>query len=139
MLIQPTACTDAMSGESYETTVTITLDGRAYHGCGGLRHELTMRKTLIISGAVLALLLLLLVLLPVLFGGRIAERVKTEANRSLNARVDWRDAGLSLSETSPTSPSGSTISRSRRGPVRGRHPGRDPPPGRGARSAQRGG
>ena len=55
-----------------------------------------MRKTLIISGAVLALLLLLLVLLPVLFGGRIAERVKTEANRSLNARVDWRDAGLSL-------------------------------------------
>ena len=55
-----------------------------------------MRKTLIISGAVLALLLLLLVLVPVLFGGRIAERVKTEANRSLNAKVDWRDAGLSL-------------------------------------------
>ncbi|HEU4524133.1 MAG TPA: AsmA-like C-terminal region-containing protein [Gemmatimonadales bacterium] len=55
-----------------------------------------MRKTLIVIGAVLALLLLLLVLLPVLFGGRIAERVKTEANRSLNAKVDWRDAGLSL-------------------------------------------
>jgi hypothetical protein len=36
VLIQPTACTDVMSGESYETTVTITLDGRAYHGCGGL-------------------------------------------------------------------------------------------------------
>jgi hypothetical protein len=35
VLIQPTACTDAMSGESYETTVTVTLDGRAYHGCGG--------------------------------------------------------------------------------------------------------
>jgi hypothetical protein len=35
VLIQPTACTDAMSGEAYETTVTITLDGRAYHGCGG--------------------------------------------------------------------------------------------------------
>jgi hypothetical protein len=35
VLIQPTACTDAMSGESYETTVTLTLDGRAYHGCGG--------------------------------------------------------------------------------------------------------
>jgi hypothetical protein len=55
-----------------------------------------MRKTLTILGAVLALLLLLLVLVPVLFGGRIAERVKTEANRSLNAKVDWRDAGLSL-------------------------------------------
>jgi hypothetical protein len=35
VLIQPTACTDAMSGESYETSVTITLDGRDYHGCGG--------------------------------------------------------------------------------------------------------
>ena len=35
VLIQPTACIDAMSGESYETTVTITLDGREYHGCGG--------------------------------------------------------------------------------------------------------
>ncbi|HTG50631.1 MAG TPA: hypothetical protein VL915_09095, partial [Gemmatimonadales bacterium] len=55
-----------------------------------------MRKTLIIFGGVLALLLLLLILVPVLFGGRIAERVKTEANRSLNAKVDWRDAGLSL-------------------------------------------
>ena len=55
-----------------------------------------MRKTLIIVGAALALLLLLLVLLPVLFGGRIAERVKTEMNRSLAAKVDWRDAGLSL-------------------------------------------
>jgi hypothetical protein len=55
-----------------------------------------MRKTLTKLGAVLALLLLLLILVPVLFGGRIAERVKTEANRSLNAKVDWRDAGLSL-------------------------------------------
>jgi hypothetical protein len=35
VLIQPTACNDAMSGESYETTVTVTLDGHAYHGCGG--------------------------------------------------------------------------------------------------------
>jgi hypothetical protein len=35
VLIQPTACADAMSGESYETTVTITLDGRGYQGCGG--------------------------------------------------------------------------------------------------------
>ena len=29
VLIQPTACNDAMSGESYETTVTVTLDGHA--------------------------------------------------------------------------------------------------------------
>lgn len=35
VLIRPAACTDAMSGEPYVTTVTVTLDGRAYHGCGG--------------------------------------------------------------------------------------------------------
>ena len=35
LLIQPAACTDVMSGEAYETTVTVTLDGRAYQGCGG--------------------------------------------------------------------------------------------------------
>ena len=55
-----------------------------------------MRKPLIILGAVLGLLLLLLVLLPLLFGGRIAERVKAEANQSLDAKVDWRDQSLGL-------------------------------------------
>lgn len=35
ILIQPDSCTDAMSGEAYETTVTVTRDGRPYHGCGG--------------------------------------------------------------------------------------------------------
>lgn len=55
-----------------------------------------MRKPLIILGAVLGLLLLLLVLLPLLFGGRVAERVKAEANQALNAKVDWRDQSLGL-------------------------------------------
>ena len=53
-----------------------------------------MRKILIGAGAVIALVLLLLVLVPLLFGDRIATRVKTQLNRSLNARVDWSDAGL---------------------------------------------
>ena len=44
------------------------------------------RRTLIVVGSVVALILALLILLPVLFGGRIAERVKAEANRSLEAR-----------------------------------------------------
>ena len=35
VVIQPTPCTDAMSGQPYETTVTVTLDGRSYSGCGG--------------------------------------------------------------------------------------------------------
>ena len=54
------------------------------------------RTILIAVGAVFALVLLLLILLPMLFGGRIADRVKTEVNRSLDARVDWRSAGLGL-------------------------------------------
>jgi hypothetical protein len=53
------------------------------------------RKSLIVVGTLLALILLLLVL-PVLFGGRIANRVKTEVNRTLDARVDWAAAGLGL-------------------------------------------
>jgi putative lipoprotein len=35
VLIEPARCTDAMSGQPYETTVTVTLEGKAYHGCGG--------------------------------------------------------------------------------------------------------
>lgn len=55
-----------------------------------------MRKALIAVGALFALGLVLLILLPVLFADRIADRVKTQVNQSLNARVDWRDAGLGL-------------------------------------------
>jgi hypothetical protein len=55
-----------------------------------------MKRLLIAVGAVLGLLLLILILVPMLFGGRIAERVKTEANRSLAAKVEWGDADLSL-------------------------------------------
>jgi hypothetical protein len=54
------------------------------------------RRILVIAGALLALALLAVVLLPLLFGGRIAERVKSEANRALNAKVDWRDQSLGL-------------------------------------------
>ena len=52
------------------------------------------RRILIGVGAVLALLVLLLLLVPVLFAGRISDRVKTQLNRTLVARVDWRGAGL---------------------------------------------
>ena len=52
------------------------------------------RRILIGVGAVLALLLLILVLVPVLFAGKISDRAKTELNRTLLARVDWRSAGL---------------------------------------------
>ncbi len=53
-------------------------------------------RTLAIVGAVFALLLVLLLLVPLLFRDRIAQRVKVEANKSLNARVGWGSLGLSF-------------------------------------------
>ncbi len=52
------------------------------------------KRILAISGGVLVLLLALLVILPLVFRDRIAARVKTEINQSVEAKVDWRDVGL---------------------------------------------
>jgi hypothetical protein len=54
------------------------------------------RNILVIVGGLLALVLLAVVLLPLLFGGRIAERVKSEANQALDAKVNWRGQSLGL-------------------------------------------
>ena len=70
------------------------------------------RRILIGVGVVLALLLLLLVLVPLLFAGKISDRVKTELNRTLLARVDWRSAGLSFFRHFPNLTLRSTTSRS---------------------------
>jgi uncharacterized protein involved in outer membrane biogenesis len=61
------------------------------------------RSTRVLSwtGALIALLLAVLVVLPLLFRDRIAERVKTEVNRSFDARVDWRDLGLGFFRNFP--------------------------------------
>ena len=32
--IMPSHCTDAMSGRPFDYTVTVTLDGKSFHGCG---------------------------------------------------------------------------------------------------------
>jgi hypothetical protein len=53
-------------------------------------------RILAAAGALLVLLLALLLGLPLLFRDRIAQRAKLEANRNLDARVDWRDVGLSF-------------------------------------------
>ncbi|HEX3276601.1 MAG TPA: AsmA-like C-terminal region-containing protein [Gemmatimonadales bacterium] len=47
-------------------------------------------------GGGVALLLALLLVLPLLFKGTIASRVKTAVNQNVNARVDWRDVGLTF-------------------------------------------
>ena len=51
--------------------------------------------------ALIALVLVLLLVLPLLFRDRIAERAKLEANRNLDAHVDWRDVGLSFFRSFP--------------------------------------
>jgi hypothetical protein len=53
------------------------------------------------AGGLIAVLLVLLLVLPFLFRGRIEERVKLEANKTLNARVDWRALGLSFFRNFP--------------------------------------
>ncbi|MDQ2673545.1 MAG: hypothetical protein M3Y40_02720 [Chloroflexota bacterium] len=35
VVIEPSPCTDAMSGQPFETTVTVILNDKAYRGCGG--------------------------------------------------------------------------------------------------------
>ncbi|HEX6614845.1 MAG TPA: AsmA-like C-terminal region-containing protein [Gemmatimonadales bacterium] len=58
-------------------------------------------RLLAIAGGLVVLVLALLVILPLLFQDRIARRVKAEVNQSLNARVDWQDAGLGLIRNFP--------------------------------------
>ena len=56
----------------------------------------TRAKILVGAGTVIVVLLVALATLPFLFSDRIVARVKTAVNSALEARVDWRDAGLSL-------------------------------------------
>jgi hypothetical protein len=53
-------------------------------------------RILAIAGSLVVLVLVLLVVLPFLFRDRIADRVKGEVNRSVNARVEWQDVGLTF-------------------------------------------
>jgi uncharacterized protein involved in outer membrane biogenesis len=54
------------------------------------------KRILVAVGGVIVLLLVLLLVLPYLFRDRIAQQVKLAVNQNLNARVDWRDLGLSF-------------------------------------------
>src|SRR5215210_4033247 len=59
------------------------------------------KRILAVAGTLLLVVLALLFVLPLLFRDRIAARVKTEVNRTLDARVDWRDAGLTFFRNFP--------------------------------------
>ena len=95
-------------------------------------------RILAVVGAVVALVLVLLLVLPFLFRDRIAARVKTEVNQSVDARVDWRDVGLSFFRDFPNLTAAARRPHRRRRPaVRGRHARRGPPPPGGPRPGQR--
>lgn len=60
-----------------------------------------MKKKLLITGIVLAAILVLLITLPFLFQGKIKEVVKSQANEMLNARLEFKDLSLSFIRNFP--------------------------------------
>ena len=60
-----------------------------------------MKKIIKISGIVIGVIFLLLIVLPIAFKGSIVKKIKEETNKSLNAKVDFNDFGLSLFRSFP--------------------------------------
>ena len=60
-----------------------------------------MKKVLKITGIVLLVIVLLLVIAPFAFRGKILEIVKNEANKMLNAKVDFKSVDLSFIRSFP--------------------------------------
>lgn len=60
-----------------------------------------MKKLLKWLGITILVLLVLLITLPFLFKGKIVALVKEQANKNLNAKVDFADVGLSLIRSFP--------------------------------------
>lgn len=58
-------------------------------------------KILKISGIVLLVIIVLMIILPFLFKGQIIDLVKEQANKNLNAVVNFEDAGLNLFSSFP--------------------------------------
>lgn len=60
-----------------------------------------MKKAIKISAIVVLALLVFMVSVPFLFKGKIIEAVKREANKSINAKLDFNDVSLSLIRSFP--------------------------------------
>jgi uncharacterized protein involved in outer membrane biogenesis len=60
-----------------------------------------LKITGIVAGVLAVLLLAAAILIPILFKDQIAERVKAEINKNVEARVDWGDFSLSLLRNFP--------------------------------------
>lgn len=61
----------------------------------------TLRKILKWTAIVLAILIVLMILLPIIFQKQIVQAVKDEANKNLNAVVDFKDYGMNLFSSFP--------------------------------------
>jgi len=55
-----------------------------------------MKKILIVFGILIILFFAAIIIVPLLFKSQIVELVKTEANKNINATLDFEDVGLSL-------------------------------------------
>ncbi len=60
-----------------------------------------MKKGLIIAGIVFGLLIIIMIAIPVVFKGKIVQKVKSAANEAVNAKVDFSDVQLSLFRSFP--------------------------------------
>ena len=60
-----------------------------------------LKKILKYFGFTLLFLIVLIILLPIIFKGKIIEMVKEEANKSLNAKIDFGEFDLGLISTFP--------------------------------------
>lgn len=60
-----------------------------------------MKKGLIIAGTIIGLLIIIMIVVPIMFKGKIIQKVKNTANQSINAKVDFSDAELSLFRSFP--------------------------------------
>src|SRR5438128_764115 len=60
-----------------------------------------MKKLLKWIGIILLVLLVLIITLPIIFKGKIVALVKEQANKNINAKVDFGDFSLSLIRSFP--------------------------------------
>lgn len=61
-----------------------------------------LKRNLSIAGILVLILIAFIVLIPLLFKGKIVQLVKSEINKSVNAKVDFSDADVSLIRNFPS-------------------------------------
>jgi uncharacterized protein involved in outer membrane biogenesis len=60
-----------------------------------------LKITTVVAAILIVVVVVLLIVIPVLFKNQIAERIKVEINKNIEARVDWGDFGLTFFRNFP--------------------------------------